>query len=247
MSRDPKTVMPGETLAFRLTDAKQWTWSLRNVLLVTAVTAILIVMLGTATGAGLLTVLFLRTTTRFGPGEVAFGLMLAVVTVAISTLAVWFLLKLVSELWTAGRVGPTLVEVSDHTLHPGQTFELIVAQTGPLRCTLWRVALVAREWTVRWATAPDPLSGQGEIIQPYMITRPVGNVEIAEESHTEVPAGEVRRERWTVGVPDDAVPSSWSRERAVHWGVEVQGDVNGWPKFTRSFPVAMVAEPVPSV
>jgi hypothetical protein len=57
----------------------------------------------------------------------------------------------------------------------------------------------------------------------------------------------VRQERWTVRVPDDAIPSSWSRERAVHWGVEVQGDVNGWPKFTRSFPVAMIAELVPSV
>ena len=78
MNRGPQTVMPGETLAFRLTDAKRWTWSLRSVLLLTAVVLMLVVMLGTAIGAGVFTVLFFRGVATIGLGEVAFGLLLAV-------------------------------------------------------------------------------------------------------------------------------------------------------------------------
>jgi hypothetical protein len=247
MSREPNTVTQGETLAFRLAGPTPWNWSLRTVLPTAIGIVILVVMLGLAIGAGVLTVLFFRNIVSFGLGEVAFGLVMALVTVVIGTFAVWFLLKLGGDLWTAVRVGPTVVEISDQTLHPGQTFEVIVAQTGPVWSKQWGVALVATEWVVQWGTAADPLSGQGEITQPYTKTRLVGDVEIARERNLVIPAGEVRRERWTVRVPDDVVPSSWSRERAVHWGIEIQGDCSGWPKFTRSFPVAMVAEPVPSV
>jgi hypothetical protein len=33
----------------------------------------------------------------------------------------------------------------------------------------------------------------------------------------------------------------------VTWAIVVQGDVNGWPRFKRSFPVALIAGPTPTV
>jgi hypothetical protein len=90
-------------------------------------------------------------------------------------------------------------------------------------------------------TAPDPYNAQGEILQAFLKSRPLCVVEIARGRDLTIPEGEVRREHQTFPMPVDAVPQSWSRERSVTWGVVIEGDVNGWPKFTRVFPIAVVA------
>jgi hypothetical protein len=150
-------------------------------------------------------------------------------------------LKCVEEIVVTFRVRPTVVEVSTRMIVPGESVDLVVAQAGPLRSKSWRVALIGQEHTIEVGTAPDPYNGQGEIVQPFLKSRPLCVVEIARGRDLTIPAGEMRREHYTFPMPADAVPQSWSRERSVTWGVMIEGDVNGWPKFTRVFPIAVVA------
>jgi hypothetical protein len=242
--RSAGMITQGEALAFRLIDANPWRWSLVTILRIVLTFAMILVLVGIAVGSGILTGLLFRSTTGFRLDQLAVGLMTAVATVAIGVLAIWLLLAAVGDLITEIRVGPTVVEVSDHLLHPGQTFEVMVAQAGPLQSRHWRIVLVGTECSVSWGPVPDPLSGQGEILQAFQTTRPLSTVLIAQASDLKIPAGEVHQERRTARVPEDAVVSSWSRERAVSWRIEVQGDINGWPRFSRRFAVTMAAAPV---
>jgi hypothetical protein len=242
--KSASAVTQGETLAFRLVDSEPWRWSLPTILRIVFMFAMILVLVGLAIGFGFLTGLLFRSTTGFRLDQLALGLTTAVATVAIGALAIWLLLAAVGALITEIRVGPTAVEVSDHLLHPGQTFDVMVAQAGPLQSRHWRIVLVGTECSVTWGPMPDPLSGQGEILQPFLTRRPLASIDIAQASDLLIPAGELHHEQWTAKVPDNAVVSSWSRERAVSWQIEVQGDINGWPRFSRRFAVTMAAAPV---
>ncbi len=144
-------------------------------------------------------------------------------------------------------VAPTIVEISANPLQPGQAVEVFVTQAGPLRSKTWRVDLVGEEHSVTWGTAPDPYNAQGTTVQPYVQSRPVCVVEIAPPGALVINVNTHYRRQWTVSIPADAVTQTWSPERSVTWAIVVQGDANGWPKFKRSFPVALIAGPAPTV
>jgi hypothetical protein len=226
MSRDT------ETLPFRLPGPKRRAWGAGFVIGV----ALAFILLALAVGLGALAVLAFR-------AESPLGLLPAIGSALGGWLALWILVKAATEVWTDSCVAPTVVEVSDATLHPGQVIEVAVEQAGPLRCKEWRVALVAREQILQWAPVADPYNPQGTVDQPFWTMRRVGVVEVTGPRGLLISQGDVWRDRWTVRVAENAVPSSSSRERSVEWAVEITGDVNGWPKFTRRFPVSVTVVP----
>ena len=228
-------VRSGDTLAFRLAGDRPSFW--RGIVMV--MLGFLIITVG-GVGFGFLALSLFR-------DSIVFGLLLGAAALFISGFGLWILSKCAGELRVAMVVAPTIVEISADPLHPGQAVEILVAQAGPLRSKTWRVDLVGEEHNVTWGTAPDPYSGQGSIIQPYVQSRPLRVIEIAPPGELTIAMQEDYRQQWTVSIPADAVPQTWSRTRSVTWAIVVQGDANGWPKFKRRFPVALIAEPAPSV
>jgi hypothetical protein len=95
-----------------------------------------------------------------------------------------------------------------------------------------------------WGTAPDPYNAQGEIGQAFVKSRTLTSIEITQHHDLTIPKGAEHRERRTFSIPVDAAPQTWSRERSVTWRILVQGDINGWPKFNRVFPIALIADAV---
>ncbi len=223
MSRDT------QRLAYRLPGPKRRAW-------VTAVAlGMAVVLLALSVGLGALAVLAFRLGS-------AVAMLPAIGAALGGGFALWLLVGAAAQVWTDSRVAPTEVQVSDATLQPGQPFELAVEQAGPMRSRAWRIALAATEHTAQWVPVPD-LSPQGTVEQPLWTSRPLKVVEVTATRGLVIRQGEVWREHWTVRVPDDAVPSFWSRRRTVEWTIEITGDVNGWPKFTRRFPIAVTAAP----
>ena len=225
----------GETLAFRLSGTRPSFWR-----------GLVMVMLGLGistlggVGFGILALALFRE-------SMVLALVLAAVALFICWFGLWILSKCVAELRVAMVVAPTIVEISANPLHPGQAVEILVAQAGPLRSKTWRVDLVGEEHSVVWGTAPDPYNPQGNIVQPYVQSRPICVIEVAPPGDMKITMNTQYRRQWTVSIPADAVPQTWSRERSVTWAIVVQGDVNGWPKFKRRFPVALIAGPAPTV
>jgi hypothetical protein len=213
------------TLPFRLTGPNRQRWRTATVLVMA------FVMVGMAAGFGVVAARILQS-------SLAASLFAAAGATLGGGVALFILVKVASEVWTDFRVAPTAVELSNATLQPGLEIELVVEQPGPLQCKSWRVALVAREHTMQWVTVPDQFP-QSTLEQPFWTSRVVAVVAITGPRSLVVPRGNVWRERWTVWIPDNAVVSSSSRGQLVNWAVEVTGDVNGWPKFSRSFPVAL--------
>ena len=224
-------VQSGDTLAFRLSDARPGFW--RG--LVVVMLGFMIITIG-GVGFGFLALAILRQ-------SIVLGLLLAAIALFICWFGLWILSKCVAELRVATVVAPTIVEISVNPLHPGQAVEVLVAQAGPLRSRTWRVDLVGEEHSVTWGTAPDPYNAQGTTIQPYVQSRPVCVVEIAPPGELMINMNTQYRQQWTVSIPADALPQTWSRTRSVTWAIVVQGDANGWPRFKCSFPVALVDRP----
>jgi hypothetical protein len=234
MSKKTEPIPSGETLAIRLAGSCPSLWGV----LFAMILGFALLTLGV--GCGILALAVFRE-------SMVFGLFMAAVALFPCGFGLLILAKGLGELRIAVVVAPTIVETSAHTLHPGQAVEILVVQAGPLRSKNWRVALVGEEHTVVWGTAPDPYNAQGNIIQPYSQSRPLSVIEIAQRHKLTIIKNEEYRERWTFSIPLDAVPQTWSSERSVTWGIVIQGDVNGWPKFKRVFPIAVIGEPAPGV
>ena len=125
----------------------------------------------------------------------------------------WALSNCIAELRIAMVVSPTIVENSANPLHPGQAVEILVAQAGPLRSKTWRVDLIGEEHSVVWGTVPDPNNPQGNIVQPYVQSRPLRAIEIAPPGELMITMNTQYRRQRTVSIPADAMPQTWLRER----------------------------------
>lgn len=132
----------------------------------------------------------------------------------------------VRQLLIVKGIGPTLVEISDHPLYPGERYRVFIQQAGRLRFNLLQVLLVCdEEATYRHGT--DARTESRRVYQQPLV----------EQADFQVRHGLPFEVECEMQVPAGAMHSFKSDHNEVTWKILVKGDVAGWPDYERSFPV----------
>ncbi len=141
-------------------------------------------------------------------------------------IGIGLLIYLLRQMLVATGVGPTLLEISDHPLHPGRCYRLFLSQTGRLKLSRLEVFLVCdEEATFRHGTDTRKESRR-------VFERPLLRREDCRRAR-----GEPFQADCEVVLPENVMHSFQSGHNEVSWKLLVKGNVSGWRNYERSFPV----------
>ncbi|MFM8892769.1 MAG: DUF3592 domain-containing protein [Planctomycetia bacterium] len=125
-------------------------------------------------------------------------------------------------------IGPTQVEISDHPLFPGGSYDLLIAQGGTGIFRTLEVAVELEEQaTFRQGT--DTRTEQCIVWRRDLVS--LCDVVVEPDRRFEA--------RASVEIPANAMHSFTSAHNAVRWRVVVRGTAERWPAFSRVFPVVV--------
>jgi hypothetical protein len=128
----------------------------------------------------------------------------------------------------ATAVGPTQLEISAQPLHPGETYEVMLAQGGSGTFASLRVTLTLEEqatFTQGTDTRTDRITVWAHDIRTW------GDLQLVPGARFEA--------RESFMIPADAMHSFASEHNAVRWSIAVHGQPAGWPPFVRTFPLVV--------
>ena len=128
----------------------------------------------------------------------------------------------------AAGIGPTLVEISDHPLLPGNRYRLFLSQSGNLTLKSIEVSLICEEEAVF-------LQGTNARTE----SRGVFRQSLHTGGSTIIRPGEPLEAECELPIPAEAMHSFRARHNQVQWKLIVRGEIVGWPSFQRSFPVVV--------
>ena len=205
---------PGTILSYRLPIESPESWALLGFGLFALVwNAVLVVL---AVGAGL----------DLMGGRIdwlLFGLIVPFAMVGIGGVVLF-----IRGLILATSVGPTQVEVSNHPLRPGRSYEVLVAQGGSgMLLTLDLFLEVEEQATFRQGTDTRT---ERAVVWSQLIKQ-WRDVELSPAARFEAEA--------TVRLPERAMHSFHSEHNVVSWRFVVRGVPDRWPAFCRVFPVVV--------
>ncbi len=209
------TNSPGTKLKFRLPMATSPGWALFGIL------AFCIVWNG-------IVALFIATAIRsFVAGESdGKPWLLTLFIIPFAAIGVWAIVALLRQLLVTTGIGPTLVEISEHPLHPGGQYRAFLSQSGWLTVKSLRVSLICEEV----ATYRQGTDTRTE-------TREVRNIELFRRDGFEIHGGAPFEADIELSVPDDAMHSFAADHNEIVWTLVVEGDASDWPNFRRAFSV----------
>lgn len=205
---------PGTILRYRLPIESPESWALLGFGLFALVwNAVLVVL---AVGAGL----------DLMGGRVDWLLLALIVPFAI--VGIGGIALFIRGLVLATSVGPTQIEVSDHPLRPGRSYEVLVAQSGSgMLRTIELILELEEQATFRQGT--DTRTERVVVwSQPIKQWR---DVELSPASRFEAEV--------TISLPDHAMHSFHSEHNVVSWRFVVHGLPDMRPPFCRVFPVVV--------
>jgi hypothetical protein len=206
------TDSPGTTLAFRLPVIGAPTWTL---------CAWLVAALLWNGLVSVFVVLVIRSFLRGDPDWLLTAFTFPFVLIGVGLIAFF-----VRQLVITTGVGPTLVEVSEQPLYPGNHYRLFLSQTGRRKLARLELLLVCdEEATFRHGT------------DTRTETRRVHQQTLFEGDQLEVSGGVPLQTECELAVPAGAMHSFKSAHNEVTWKILVKGSPARWPDFERSFPV----------
>jgi hypothetical protein len=132
------------------------------------------------------------------------------------------------QLLVTTGIGPTLMELSDHPLHPGGEYQLFLSQTGRLSVNCLTLSLICEE-EATYRQGTDTRTESSKVFQQ----------EILRQENFEIPPGIPFEIQIELRIPESAMHSVASAHNRIGWTLVVNGDVEGWPNFERSFPVIL--------
>jgi hypothetical protein len=213
---------PGTVLRYRLALESPENWSLVGFGMFAILWNAVVVVLAVGAGADLLG----GTTDWF-----LIAMLIPFVSVGIGGVVL-----LVRAVILATSVGPTQIEISDHPLVPGATYDVLLGQGG---ASVFRSIDMVMEMeesatfrqgtdtrTQRLVVRRQPMAGWRRV-QP-------------------VPGGRFEA-RVAVTIPRDSMHSFASESNAVQWRIVVRAIPDRWPEFTRVFPVVVCPSPAATV
>ncbi len=135
----------------------------------------------------------------------------------------------VRELLIVTGVGPTQLEISNHPLVQGQSYDLYVSQTGHLTMNHFEISLECEE-SATYRQGTDTRTER----------RTVFHQDIFEQHEFEVLPGTAYEAHCRFEVPAPVMHSFRADHNEVQWKLAVRGNVVGWPNFERSFPIVVL-------
>ena len=125
-------------------------------------------------------------------------------------------------------IGPTLVEISDHPLLPGNRYRFFLSQSGNLTLKSIEVALICEE---------EAVFRQGTNARTE--SREVFRQPLYAGGSAVVRPGEPLEAECDLPIPAEAMHSFRAAHNQVQWKLIVRGELVGWHGFQRSFPVVV--------
>ncbi len=205
---------PGTILRYRLPIESPESWTLLGFGLFAMLWNAIVLVLSVAAGLDLLS------------GRVDWFLL--AILVPFLAIGIGGIILFVRTLVLATAVGTTQLEISDHPLRPGGSYDVLLGQGGTGTLQSLEVLLEAEELaTFRQGTdiRTERLVVRRESVKSWKDVQPAPGARF--ETHV------------TVDIPSDAMHSFASDHNAVKWRIVIRGRPDRWPPFTRIFPLVV--------
>ena len=148
---------------------------------------------------------------------------------SLAILAGWGLVFLfVRQLLLTSGVGPTFIEISNHPLSPGKSYDLLLSQNGRVSMRSLELYLICEEQST-YRQGTDTRTERRRVFQQSLWRREDFQIE----------QGENLEARCPLSVPPLAMHSFQGAYNEVQWRLIVLGDVVDWPGFERAFPIVV--------
>jgi hypothetical protein len=134
-------------------------------------------------------------------------------------------------LYTTG-IGPTLLEISEHPLVPGENYRLFLSQSGNLTMQSIAMTLVCEE---------EAVFRQGTNARTE--SREILSIALLERTGLVVKPGDPFEDDIAIAIPAEAMHSFRALHNEVRWKLLVSGKVANRYDFQRTFPI--VIRPAP--
>lgn len=134
----------------------------------------------------------------------------------------------VRRLFLATAVGTTQLEISDHPLLPGNSYDVLLAQSGSGTFTSLALTLEVEEMA-------SFRQGTDTRTERVIVWREL----VKEWQNVQITPGVRFETHVTITIPAGAMHSFVSEHNALRWRVVVVGHPERWPAFTRVFPLVV--------
>ncbi len=158
------------------------------------------------------------------------------VVLPFAVVGVWLAWQFVRKARRMTGIGTTRVEISGHPLLPGQSYRILLSQSGRRHIDRLEALLVCEE-EATYRQGTDTRTARQTVYQVPVYRRDQITI------RTAVPF----EDQCDVEVPADAMHSFKSDHNEVQWELVVRAAVAGWPPSERRFPVVVYPGASPSV
>ena len=159
-------------------------------------------------------------------------ILLAALALCFMAIGSWSIAFFLKQLRMRGGIGPTTVEISDHPLHPGDSYDVYLSQSGRLHLQRLEMLLVCEEEaTFRQGT--DVRTDRRVVFQQSVCA--CGDCQILRDQPYE--------DRGRLQIPSRTMHSFQGQHNVIQWKLVVRGQGVTWRTFERGFPI-VISPPV---
>lgn len=149
---------------------------------------------------------------------------LALFTIPFAIIGGWAIFDFIRQILIHTGIGPTIVEISDHPLLPGEEYKLYLSQAGRLSVRFLTLNLVCEEK----ATFRQGTDMRTEVKRVF-------DRQLLRKTDFGISPGIPFECECSVLIPPDAMHSFQSEHNAVNWKLVVHANAESWPPFERTF------------
>ena len=202
--------LPGTRFSFRLTSSRGNLWRLITLALMSVMLVVIASIL---------------IPTAFAEAKQAtLGAIAIIFSPLICGAAVWFVYRFFKQLLKLTGIGPTIIELSDYPLHPGDKCQVRLFQPGRIRLKVITAWLVCQE-EATFNQGTDIRTETHDVFRTRMFRKRSVNVSPERPFDTE----------FEMSIPIDAMHSFVSANNKIRWKIIVQAEAKGWPRLNRTF------------
>lgn len=153
---------------------------------------------------------------------------LAGLLVPFGLIGLWSFRFFLAQLRQQAGVGPTIVEISNHPLYPGEQYQLFIAQMGRLKLKRFTVQLTCEE---------EAFYRQGTDVR--VDSCQAFTQVLCKERDVLVDPQAPWEQQLVLDLPPNVMHSFVGTHNAIRWKIVVSGESLPWPSFCRNFPVVV--------
>lgn len=143
-------------------------------------------------------------------------------------IGIWAIYYFFQQVLLHTGMGPTSVEISDHPLRPGTSYDMYLSQGGRMQLKRLELSLVCDE---------EATFQQGTDIRTETF-RVFKQVIFAKEDFR-IETGKPFEQQVQFSIPPFAMHSFQGNHNSIHWKLEIRGQAKSWPVFERVFPIVV--------